>query len=168
MLTSISGFHASLVGAGGAGRAVACALMDLGAATVIVHDTDVARASAMVADFMLLFGAGRFRLSEGLVKAMAGAAGIVNATPVGMTGFVGNPVPVDTIGASHWVADIIYSPIETELLTAARSKGARSMNGGGMCVHQAAEAFALFTSNLPDVERMHRAFASALSTRDVA
>lgn len=165
---SVEGKTAVLVGAGGAGRAVACALMDLGAETVIVHDTDVARASAMVADFMLLFGAGRFRLSNDLLKSVAAAAGIVNATPVGMMGFAGSPVPAGAITASHWVADIIYSPIETELIKAAQRKGARVLTGGGMCVHQAAEAFALFTQITPDVARMHRIFAGALVARDAA
>lgn len=111
---SVAGKTVVLVGAGGAGRAVACALMDLEAATVIVHDTDVAKASAMVADLMLLFGAGRFRLSDNLPKSAAGAAGIVNATPVGMIGFAGNPVPIEAVTGGHWVADIIYSPIEKE------------------------------------------------------
>ena len=166
--TSIEGKSAVLVGAGGAGRAVACALMDLGAATVFVHDTDVAKASAMVADFMLLFGASRVRLSNDLLKSAAGAAGIVNATPVGMIGFAGSPVPIEAIRADQWVADIIYSPIETELIKSARRKGARVLTGGGMCVHQAAEAFALFTSKHPDIERMHRMFAEALMARDAA
>jgi shikimate dehydrogenase len=165
---SIAGRTVVQVGAGGAGRAVACALIDLGADTVIIHDTDAARASAMVADLMLLFGAGRFRLAGDLAKAIVGADGIVNATPVGMHGFPGNPVPAGVVTARHWVADIIYSPVETSLIKSARAAGARVLTGGGMCVHQAAVAFQLFTGIEPDITRMHRTFAAALAARDAA
>ena len=159
---------AVLVGAGGAGRAVAFALMDLGAATVSVHDTDTARAAALVADLMLHYGAGRCRLADSLPEAILAAAGVVNATPVGMQGIPGNPVPVVALAAGHWVADVIYTPIETELIKAARAAGARTLTGGGMCVHQAAETFRLFTGVQPDVARMHRTFAAALARRDAA
>jgi shikimate dehydrogenase len=93
---------------------------------------------------------------------------MVNATPVGMTGFPGLPIATSAIQAHHWVADVIYTPLETDLLKAARAKGARVMGGAGMCVHQAVEAFRLFTGFTPDVERMHTAFAKAAVLRDRA
>ena len=68
----------------------------------------------------------------------------------------------------NWVADVIYTPVETEFLKAAADKGARVLNGSGMCVHQAVEAFRLFTGISPDVARMHRAFAKGLAARDAA
>ena len=85
---------------------------------------------------------------------------------MGMRGFPGNPVPVSVLKASHWCADVIYTPIDTEFLKAAAAKGARVLNGSGMCVHQAPEAFRLFTGVESDVARMHRAFATALAARD--
>ena len=166
--TCIEGKTAVLIGAGGAGRAVAFALMDLGAATVCVHDTDTVRAAALVADLIRHYGSARCRLVDSLPDAIATAAGVVNATPVGMQGIPGNPVPVAALGAHHWVADVIYTPIETQLIEAARAAGARVLTGGGMCVHQAAETFRLFTGVHPDVERMHRTFAAALAERDAA
>ncbi len=162
----IEGRTAVLVGAGGAGRAVASALMALGASTVAVYDTDKVRASALVADLIMVFGAGRCRLADDLAGTIAGAAGVVNATPVGMHGFPGNPVPAGVLTARHWVADIIYSPMETELIKAARRNGATVLTGGGMCVHQAAESFRLFAGHPPDVARMHRTFNAALALRD--
>jgi shikimate dehydrogenase len=165
---SIEGQIAALVGAGGAGRAVGFALMELGASKVIVYDTDTARASALVADLMLRHGAARCGLADNLVDALAEAAGVVNATPVGMLGIPGNPVPATALRADHWVADIIYTPMETLLIKAARAKGARVLTGGGMCVHQAAEAFRQFTGLTPDIARMHRTFATALAARDAA
>jgi len=142
--------------------------MDLGAATVSVHDTDTARAAALVADLTLHYGSGRCRLASSLPEAISAAAGVVNATPVGMQGIPGNPVPVAALSSRHWVADVIYTPIETELIKAARAAGARALTGGGMCVHQAAETFRLFTGLQPDVERMQRTFAAALAARDAA
>ena len=133
-----------------------------------MHDTDTARAAALVADLMLHYGAARCRLADSLPEAIAAAAGVVNATPVGMQGIPGNPVPVAALAARHWVADVIYTPIETQLIKAARAAGARVLTGGGMCVHQAAETFRLFTGVQPDVARMHRTFAAALAARDAA
>jgi shikimate dehydrogenase len=59
------------------------------------------------------------------------------------------------------VADVIYTPLETDFLKAAKARGARTMGGAGMCVHQAAEAFRYFTGQRADVERMRRTFAEA-------
>jgi shikimate dehydrogenase len=155
-----------LIGAGGAGRAVAFALLDLGVAMLLVHDQDTARASGLAANIASRFGPRRARPESDPAAALAQAAGVVNATPVGMRGFPGNPVPIDAVQSHHWVADVIYTPLETELVTAARAKGARAFGGGGMCVHQAAAAFQLFTGLAPDIPRMHRLFASAAAARD--
>jgi quinate/shikimate dehydrogenase (NAD+) len=155
-----------LVGAGGAGRAVAFALMDLGVSTVVLYDRDAARAGTLLADIAAHYGAPRCRLARDLERDIAAADGIVNATPVGMHGFPGNPVPASALRADHWAADVIYTPIETAFIKAAAAKGARVLTGGGMCVHQAAEAFRLFVGVEPDVARMHRTFATALMERD--
>ena len=157
-----------LVGAGGAGRAVAFALMDLGAASVVLHDRDDARANTLMADLVKHYGASRCRLGSDLEGDIAAADGVINATPVGMHGFPGNPIPVSTLRSDHWTADVIYTPIETAFIKAATAKGARILTGGGMCVHQAAEAFRLFVGIEPDVARMNRTFAAALAARDAA
>jgi shikimate dehydrogenase len=85
---------------------------------------------------------------------------LVNATPVGMTPRLGIPVPPRVLRPPLWVADIVYRPLETELLRQAREVGCPVLNGGGMVVHQAAEAFRLFTGHSPDAERMYRHFES--------
>jgi shikimate dehydrogenase len=165
---SAEGKTAVLVGAGGAGSAVAFALMDLGLRELIVHDKDIARAAALAADVNAHFGTGRCRVTERLSEAIAAADGVANATPIGMTGFPGNPVPVQALRREHWVADVIYTPMETELIRTAAAAGARVLTGGGMCVHQGVEAFRLFTGIAPDAARMHRTFAAALVARDRA
>src|SRR6202012_1934349 len=96
------------IGAGGARRAVAFALMDLGVAELILHDLDRPRAEALKADLAKHYGSSRCRLADDLQRDIAEAAGVVNATQVGMRGFPGNPVPVAALNAAHWAADVIY------------------------------------------------------------
>jgi shikimate dehydrogenase len=163
---AVAGKTAILVGAGGAGRAVAFALFDLGVATLLVNDRNEAQAAGLLAALAAHVGPDRCRLERDPVSALATAAGVVNATPVGMTGFPGMPISAHTIEARHWVADVIYSPLETAFLEAARARGARVMGGAGMCVHQAVEAYRLFTGLKPDVARLHSTFARAAAERE--
>lgn len=156
------------IGAGGAGRAVACALMDLGVATLTLHDVDKVKAEALKTDLGRHFGAARCRLAGDLERAVAAADGVVNATQTGMSGFPGNPVPISALKSGQWAADVIYTPVDTEFLKAAAAKGLHTLNGSGMCVHQAVEAFRLFTGIAPDIARMYRAFAEGLAARDAA
>jgi shikimate dehydrogenase len=163
-LGRIDGETVLLIGTGGAGRAVAFALLDLGATHVLVHDQSAERARRLAAEL----GREQCRFEPDLTLALGKVAGVVNATPVGMLGFPGNPVPMDGLQRRHWVADIIYTPLETELIRAARARGARVINGAGMCVHQAAEAFTLFNGLVPDIARMHHAFRAAAALRESA
>ena len=155
-----------LLGAGGAGRAVAFALMDMGAAQLRLHDPDAVRAGGLCADLTARFGANRCVLADDPAAAVASAAGVVNATPVGMLGHPGMPMASEPIQPHHFVADVIYTPLNTPFVLATRLKGSRTMNGSGMCVHQAAEAFRHFTGRAPDVMRMKRTFAEACARRD--
>lgn len=163
---TLAGGTVVLTGAGGAGRAVAFALFDLGAARVMVHDLTEARAQAVADDLRKRFGARRAEAIALVEPALADAAMLVNATPIGMTGYPGTPVAAAWLRPGLAVADIVYTPIETELIRAARARGAAVVTGGGMCVHQAAEAFRLFTGIAPDIDRMKRVFAAALARRD--
>ncbi|HUN52354.1 MAG TPA: hypothetical protein VMU42_14610, partial [Candidatus Sulfotelmatobacter sp.] len=148
------------LGAGGAGRAVAFALMDLGA-KLKIYDLDTRRARGLSADLVARFGAGRCQVLEAPGPAAAAAAAIVNATPVGMWSHPGLPMDPAPMAARHMVADVVYTPLETQFLAAAKGQGARTMGGGGMCVHQAAEAFRHFTGMAPDVALMKRVFEAA-------
>jgi shikimate dehydrogenase len=148
------------LGAGGAGRAVAFALRDLGVASLHVYDVDRQRARKLCTDV-----GETARPIDAPEAAAASAAGIVNATPVGMQGHPGLPMTPDAIRAGQFVADVIYTPLETDFLKAARKRGARTMGGGGMCVHQAVDAFRHFTGRTPDIDRMKRTFAEAATRR---
>ena len=157
-----------LIGSGGAGRAVAFALMDLGVGTLVLHDLDLGRSKALAADVAKHYGPARCRLAGDLERDIGAADGIVNATQTGMSGFPGNPVPPAALTRVHWAADVIYTPAETEFLKAAAAKGARTLNGSGMVVHQAAAAFRCLTGEMADVTRLYRAFGKALAIRDGA
>jgi shikimate dehydrogenase len=89
---------------------------------------------------------------------MASIDGVVNTTPLGMAKYPGMPVPANLLRPDLWVADIVYFPLETELLHQARVRGCRTMSGGGMAVFQAVGAFRLFTELEADAERMLRHF----------
>lgn len=149
-----------LLGAGGAGVAVAFALLEIGAGRLLVHDVDKVRADALVARLTARFGGGRAELAGDVARAVRRADGIVNATPVGMSKSPGIPLPATLLRATHWVADIVYVPLETELLSRAREVGCRTLSGEGMAVHQAVRAFEHFTGIAPDADRMKATFAA--------
>jgi shikimate dehydrogenase len=149
-----------LLGAGGAGAAVAYALLTLGVGELSILDTEEARADRLAAGLRERFGEGRAIAAGDLAAAVDAAEGLVNATPVGMANHAGMPVARELLRPDLWVAEIIYFPLETRLLRAARELGCRTMGGGGMAVFQAAAAFRLFTGREPDRERMIRHFAS--------
>lgn len=144
-------------GAGGGGAAVACALLRLGVGELVIIDREDARANELVRTMGAAFGA-RARVETDVRKAIEGADGMVNATPLGMARYPGMAVPAELLRSDLWVADIVYFPLETELLRQARARGCRTMDGGGMAVFQAAEAFRLFSGCEPDVERMLKHF----------
>ena len=150
--------HVVQLGAGGAGSAVAHAALTLGVGRLTVVDTDRERAEQVAAGLCERFGAGRAVAGE--AAAVADADGLINTTPVGMAKYPGLPLPVELLRPGLWVAEIVYFPLETELLRHARALGCRTLDGGGMAVFQAVEAFRRFTGVTPDAERMLRHFAS--------
>ena len=148
------------LGAGGAGAAVAHAALTLGTRRLAIFDLDVGRAENLAEDLCVRFGAGRALAGSDLAAAMASADGLIHATPTGMVKFPGLPLPAQMLRHALWVAEIVYFPLETELLRVAHGLVCRTMDGSGMAVFQATEAFRLFTGITPDAERMQRHFAS--------
>jgi shikimate dehydrogenase len=139
--------HVVLLGAGGAGSAVAHALAGLGVAALRVVDPDLARAQRLVRslgrpDVDLEIGT-----PEQLPALVADASGLVNATPMGMAAHPGSPVPGHLLREDLWVADIVYRPLLTELVREASARGCRVLTGAGMAVNQAADSFELITGH---------------------
>jgi shikimate dehydrogenase len=159
-LAGVALARAVQLGAGGAGAAVAHAVLDAGVRELTLFDIDPTRAAALAAALSTRFGAGRAVAGTDLKAAMAKADGLVHATPTGTAAHPGLPLDVALLAPRHWVAEIVYFPLETPLLAAARAKNCRVLDGGGMAVHQAADAFRLFTGRAPDVSRMRATFAA--------
>lgn len=154
-----------LLGAGGAGCAVAHALLTLGAGTLTVVDLDLAKSTRLADALAAEFGEGRITAvrPDGLSAALVTADGVVNTTPVGMAHHPGSPIPEAELRKDMWVADIVYRPFDTALLRAARAVGASTLHGGGMNAYQAAVAFELFTGRIADAEAMRAHSAELLS-----
>ncbi|MET8217889.1 shikimate dehydrogenase [Streptomyces hirsutus] len=171
--TDVTGFAASFarglpdvplervvqLGAGGAGAAVAHAVLTLGAGRVTVVDALPERADELAGSLNRAFGADRaaaapLDLLPELLAAADGSGGLVHATPTGMAAHPGLPLPADLLHPGLWVAEVVYRPLETDLLRAARAAGCATLDGGGMAAFQAADAFRLFTGREPDSARM--------------
>ena len=147
------------LGAGGAGAAVAYAALTVGIRQLTVFDIDLNRAEGLVVALSKTFGSGRALVGTDRPAALSAADGLINATPIGMDAHPGLPLQADLLRPALWVAEVIYVPLETELLRRARALGCRTIDGGGMAVFQAVAAFRLFTGREPDSDRMIRAFA---------
>jgi shikimate dehydrogenase len=152
------------MGAGGAGFATAHALLDLGVDALHIFDTDPERCAALVAKLKSDFGTGRAVDGSDLAQTLTIADGLVNATPVGMSKYPGTPIPVDALRPTMWVADIVYFPLDTLLITEARARGCRTLDGSGMAVYQAAAAFDIFTGTTANRARMLDSFKAFVTT----
>jgi shikimate dehydrogenase len=151
------------IGAGGAGSATAQALLESGIEQLVLFDDDGVKLSRLVEKLQGDFGSDRIALGQDLAGATQTADGLVNATPMGMAKLPGLPLPACLIEQRHWVADIVYFPLETEFLREARLRGCRTLNGSGMAIHQAAGAFEIFTGLTPDRKRMQKSFMDFVS-----
>jgi shikimate dehydrogenase len=153
--------HVVQLGAGGAGSAVAHAALMCGVKKLTIVDTVPEHAETVAKGRAVRFGPDRVHVAAPaeIAAALATADGLINTTPIGMAKYPGLPLPADLLRPDLWVAEIIYFPMETELLRTARALGCRTLDGGGMVVFQAAEAFRLFTGIEPDAQRMLQHFA---------
>ena len=146
-----------LLGAGGAGAAIAHAALRLGLKKLIVVDSMPNKAVELVAQLRQFYG-DRALTMPNVADALKGASGLIHATPTGMHKLPGLALPVTLLQPTLWVAEVVYFPLETELLRAARAVGCTTLDGGGMAVAQAAGAFELFTGATHDIARMEAHF----------
>jgi len=154
-----------LLGAGGAGSAIAHAELRLGTGELRLVDSDGPRAAELAQRLNTLYGAGRVTAVADPAKALSGATGLIHATPTGMDKLPGLPLPEALLRPDLWVAEIVYFPLDTALLKAARAKGCATVDGGTMAVGQAIGAFELFTGIKPDADRMEAHLRRLLAQR---
>jgi shikimate dehydrogenase len=158
---AVGGRRTLVLGAGGAARAVVLALGRAGASVVVA-----ARRLEAAAAAALLAPSGRPVALEAVDGEVGGADLVVNATPLGMAG-EGPPLDAARLRPGQVVVDLVYHPVETPLLAAARATGARTSNGLGMLVHQAARAFSLWTGAEAPLATMRQAAEAAIAARSV-
>ncbi len=159
--------HHLLLGAGGAGRAIALTCVLHGAGEILVADL---RPAARRRLLLALRETAPGLPVAGLSLARAARAArdcdlILQATPVGMTPGDPSLLPAESFRKGQLVFDLIYNPAETPLLAVARAAGARTANGLGMLLHQGARAFRLWTGRKPPVAVMRAALEQALRAR---
>jgi shikimate dehydrogenase len=152
-----------LLGAGGAGSACADAVLRLGAQSLAIVDQDASRADELVARLNRHFPASRASAFPEIAKGIDGASGLIHATPTGMAKVPGMPLPERLLRPSMWVSEVVYVPLETELLKAARRIGCATADGGHMNVGQAVRGFKLFTGCDADAARMESHFRKLAS-----
>jgi shikimate dehydrogenase len=158
MREAITAGPVALIGAGGAGRAMGWGLLQAGARELRVVDPDAGRCASLAA----ALGTERVRIVPRVEDAVAGAAAIVNASPVGMLPDTRSPVPAWLITAGMVVADAVYHPPLTPLLAAAEAAGARIVPGRAMSIAQGVDGFALFAGVTPPEEAVAAGFDSAV------
>lgn len=142
--------------------AIAHAVLRLGAKRLVVVDSDAQRAAALADALNTLYGADRVNADTDIASALRDASGLIHATPTGMDKLAGLPLPQNLLRADLWVSEIVYFPLDTALLKAARRAGCTTSDGGNMAVGQAVGAFKLFTGLDPGAARMHAHFRSLL------
>jgi shikimate dehydrogenase len=153
-----------LLGAGGAGSAIAHSVLGLGAAQLRIVDTERVRAEALARALTGRHGARAIAYADA-ARALKGATGLIHATPTGTAKMPGLPVDAALLRPDLWVSEVVYFPIETELLKTARALGCRTVDGGTMAVGQAVGAFELFTGLQADAARMEQHFRRLLAVR---
>ncbi|HET8726723.1 MAG TPA: shikimate dehydrogenase, partial [Alphaproteobacteria bacterium] len=144
----------ALIGAGGAARAILAALLDAGAPEIRVANRSRDRAEALAAEFGN--GVAAIDWAE-RAAALDGAALLVNTTTLGMEGQKPLDLALDRLPAEALVTDIVYAPLETPLLAAAKARGNRTVDGVGMLLHQARPGFEAWFGTTPTVDAALRA-----------
>jgi len=154
-----------LLGAGGVGRAVAFGVFELGATEVQVFDLNQAGARAL-SDSLNAAGCKASVVSaEALADAARSADGLVNCTPVGHYKTPGNPLPTSLFGGQRWAFDAVYTPLDTEFLTAAHGQGLKLVSGFDLFIFQGIDAFEIFTGVQVDPADLPARFKQAFDIR---
>jgi shikimate dehydrogenase len=149
---------AVILGAGGAARAVIFGLLSRGAERLIVVNRTLARAEMLSQKFGTRVCSSRW---DEMDSALPDAALLVNTTMLGMQGQPALAVDIGRLPAHAVVADLVYAPVQTPLLVAAKTRGLRVADGLGMLLHQAVGGFALWFGKTPAVTVELRALVEA-------
>ncbi len=154
---SISPGAVAMAGSGGAGKAVAFALAELGARSLALFDIDGAKAQGLAKALDRQQSNMKVRCAASLADACDGANGLANCSPKGMIGYGGNAFQDIALAGRAWVFDAVYTPRETPFLRAAAASGLEILGGYELFLHQGILAFELFTGHAPDIFSLRQA-----------
>jgi shikimate dehydrogenase len=151
-----------LLGAGGAGAAVGYSALGLGVQELRIFDMDPSRSAALASTLAVTYPGKTFQVKD-LKAEIQKATGLIHATPTGMAASPGMPFDASLLRSDLWLSEVVYVPLETELLKAAKRAGCQVMDGGHMNVGQAIRGFGLFTGLEADPVRMNAHFRRLVS-----
>ena len=154
---------ALLIGAGGVGRSLAFALAGLGATELRIADLDSARAGALATALRTSFPDLPITLGQNASDLAQGVEGVLNATPVGMVGHEGTPLPRDAMPALGWAFDAVYTPVNTTFLSDATAAGLITISGYELFIGQGVDAWHLFAGLPLDEARLRADLATGVA-----
>jgi shikimate dehydrogenase len=156
------------IGCGGAGAATAYALLSKGTERLDLSDVDDTRAEDLAARMRAHFPIQTIATLglDDLPRAIGRASGVVHATPLGMLHHPGIAFDVELLPEGAWVSDVVYRPLETELVRQAGDRGHPVLDGGRMAVGQACASLRIITGMLPDRDRMERHFRALICVEE--
>lgn len=149
----------AMAGSGGVGKAVAFALAKLGATSLALFDEDGQKSDTTAAALNRHQAGMKVRVAPSLDDACEGAAGLVNCTPRGMSGYCGNAFEKIKIKGRRWIFDAVYTPIQTAFLKQGQKAGVEILSGYELFLHQGIDAFKLFTGRQVDANELRRVLA---------
>jgi shikimate dehydrogenase len=158
----------AIVGAGGVGRAIAFAVTALGSSELRLIDTEGGRATKLAAALAEVSPAPAVRVETDIGAMLGGTDGVVNCTPLGMSGRPGSAIPANLLGGQSWAFDAVYTPIETEFLRAARAAGLDTLSGYELFFQQGIKAFELFTGRVPPLDALRQRLAGPAQHREAS
>lgn len=150
-----------IIGTGGAGRAVAFALLRLGVGKIRLFDTQHDRASAVAAALRAYAPQVWVEVVDTVEAAVHGMDGIVNCSPVGMDGHGGTPVPADLLHGATWAFDAVYTPMATQFSRDAKAAGLEFMSGHELFLYQGVAAFEIFCGRPVDEQVLRAVLLAA-------
>lgn len=143
-----------MIGTGGVGRAVAFGLVACGAIALRLADRDRPKAEALANELRAAAPAMQVEVFDRPEDAAAGAAGLINCTPVGMVGYEGSPLPAPCMTSAQWAFDAVYTPVDTQFLTDAAAAGLTVISGYELFFYQGVHASELFIGRGCDHARL--------------
>ena len=164
----LNGKNASILGTGGASRAAEVGLAERGVKEIDFYTRNILNSNQTVEYVRAKFPEITFNVYQiQNIRSLAGTSIVVNATPIGMKGFMADQMPLeredlDKLSPETLVYDIVYNPVKTILIQEAQKRGLRTIGGLDMLIYQAERALEIWTGKTPDTKLMKIAALEAL------